>query len=97
MVASDEISVRAEGRNGTHWLSRLVKAVVCAMTDKYHPAVWLSDWYTAQQSHATAHQTCLAHLAHDITTAVKTSDDSYPGGCSPDPTRCSPWSGALPG
>lgn len=42
------------------------------------PAVWVLDRYTAQQGHAAAHQTCLAHLARDVAYAVETSDDPVP-------------------
>lgn len=45
------------------------------VTDGRRPAVWISDRYTAQRGHATAHQTCLAHLAHDVADVVEVSDD----------------------
>ncbi len=45
------------------------------MMDGHRPAVWLSDRYAAQQGHAFAHQTCLAHLARDVAYAVEASDD----------------------
>ena len=48
------------------------------MMDGHRPAVWISDRYTAQQGHAAAHQTCLAHLARDVAYAVETSDDPVP-------------------
>jgi transposase len=52
--------------------------VVCEMMDGHRPAVWLSDRYTAQQGHGGAHQTCLAHLARDVASAVEVSDDPVP-------------------
>ncbi|TXM95750.1 hypothetical protein FV242_34210, partial [Methylobacterium sp. WL64] len=39
---------------------------------------WISDRYTAQQGHAAAHQTCLAHLARDVAYVVEVSDDPVP-------------------
>ena len=52
--------------------------VVREMMDGHRPAVWISDRYIAQQGHAAAHQTCLAHLARDVAYAVDTSDDPVP-------------------
>ena len=49
------------------------------MMDGHRPAVWISDRDTAQQGHAAAHQTCLAHLARDVAYVVETSDDPVPG------------------
>jgi transposase len=46
--------------------------------DGHRHTVWVSDRYTAQQSHAAAHQTCLAHLARDLAYAVETSDNPVP-------------------
>ena len=48
------------------------------MMDGHRPAVWISDRYTAQQGHAVAHQTCLAHLARDVAYVVEASDDPVP-------------------
>ena len=53
-------------------------SVVRAMMDGHRPAVWLPDLFTAQQGHADAHQTCLAHLARDVAYALETSDDPVP-------------------
>ena len=90
VVASDETGVRIEGCNGTHWVFRCAEAVVHQaaptraasvvrdMMNGHRPAVWLSDRYTAQQGHAEAHQTCLAHLARDVAYAVENSDDPIP-------------------
>jgi transposase len=90
VVASDETGVRIEGSNGYHWVFRSEEAVVhhaaptrgaCVvrqMMDGHRPAVWISDRYTAQQGHAAAHQTCLAHLARDVAYVVETSDDPVP-------------------
>lgn len=90
VVASDETGVRIEGNNAYHWVFRSTEAVVhqasptrgaCVvreMMNGHRPAVWISDRYTAQQGHAAAHQTCLAHLARDIAYAVEASDDPVP-------------------
>jgi len=90
VVASDETGVRIEGSNAYHWVFHSAAAVVHQasptrgaivvreMMDGHRPAVWISDRYTAQQGHAAAHQTCLAHLARDIAYSVETSDDPVP-------------------
>src|SRR6478736_477859 len=74
VVASDETGVRVEGATAYHWVFRCEEAVVHqvaptraasvvqAMMDGHRPQVWLSDRYSAQQGHADAQQTCLAHL-----------------------------------
>jgi transposase len=73
VVASDETGVRIEGSNAYHWVFHSAEAVVHQasptrgavvvreMMDGHRPAVWISDRYTAQQGHAVAHQTCVAH------------------------------------
>src|SRR5919112_2525172 len=85
VVASDETGVRIEGANAYHWVFRCQDAVVhhasptraasvvCEMMDGHRPAVWLSDRYTAQQGHAGAQQTCLAHLARAVAYAFEGS------------------------
>src|ERR1700712_213776 len=90
VVASDETGVRIEGSNAYHWVFHAADAVVHTasptrgavvvreMMDGHRPAVWISDRYTAQQGHAAAHQTCLAHLARDVAYAVEVSDDPVP-------------------
>ena len=90
VVASDETGVRIEGSNAYHWVFHSAEAVVHQasptrgavvvrkMMDGHRPAVWISDRYTAQQGHAAAHQTCLAHLARDVAYVVETSDDPVP-------------------
>ncbi|MDX7952833.1 IS66 family transposase, partial [Lichenihabitans sp. Uapishka_5] len=90
VVASDETGVRIEGSNAYHWVFHATEAVVHTasptrgaivvreMMDGHRPAVWISDRYTAQQGHAVAHQTCLAHLARDVAYVVETSDDPVP-------------------
>ncbi len=90
VVASDETGVRIEGSNAFHWVFRCERAVVHhaaptraasvvrEMMDGHRPAVWLSDRYSAQQGHAAAQQTCLAHLARDVAYAVEASDDPVP-------------------
>lgn len=90
VVASDETGVRIEGSNAYHWVFCSPEAVVHhasptraasvvrEMMEGHRPAVWLSDRYTAQQGHGTAHQTCLAHLARDVAYAVEVSEDPVP-------------------
>src|SRR3954470_13669006 len=90
MVASDETGVRIEGANAYpgvvrspeavvhHAAPTRAAAVVRDMMDGHRPALWLSDRYSAQQGHAAAHQTCLAHLARDIADAVEASSDPVP-------------------
>ena len=90
VVASDETGVRIEGANAYHWVFRCQDAVVHqaaptrgasvirAMMDGHRPKVWLSDRYSAQQGHAGAQQTCLAHLARDVAYAREASDDPVP-------------------
>jgi transposase len=90
VVASDETGVRIEGSNAYHWVFRCAEAVVHHaaetrgavvvrdMMDGHRPAVWCSDRYVAQQGHADAHQTCLAHLARDVAYALETSEDLLP-------------------
>lgn len=90
VVASDETGVRIEGSNAYHWVFHSAQAVVHQasptrgavvvreMMDGHRPAVWISDRYTAQQGHAEAHQTCLAHLARDVAYVVEVSDDPVP-------------------
>jgi transposase len=90
VVASDETGVRIEGANAYHWVFRSPDAVVHqaaptraasvirAMMDGHRPQVWLSDRYSAQQGHADAQQTCLAHLARDVAYAREASEDPVP-------------------
>jgi transposase len=90
VVASDETGVRIEGSNAYHWVFRCTAAVVHQaaptraasvvreMMAGHRPEVWLSDRYSAQQGHAAAQQTCLAHLARDVAYALEASDDPVP-------------------
>src|SRR3954467_6245667 len=90
VVASDETGVRIEGANAYHWVFRSPDAIVHqaaptrgaavirAMMDGHRPRVWLSDRYCAQQGHADAQQTCLAHLARDVAYAREASEDDVP-------------------
>lgn len=90
VVASDETGVRIEGSNAYHWVFRSAEAVVHTasptrgavvvreMMEGHRPEVWMSDRYTAQQGHAAAHQTCLAHLSRDVAYALEASDDLVP-------------------
>jgi transposase len=75
VVASDETGVRIEGTNSYHWVFHCKDAVVHQpdysraarvvddMMAGHVPEVWISDRYSAQQTHGERHQTCLAHLA----------------------------------
>jgi transposase len=90
VVASDETGVRIEGSNAYHWVFRSAEAVVHQaaptrgavvvrdMMDGHRPEVWCSDRYVAQQGHADAHQTCLAHLARDVAYAIEGGEDILP-------------------
>jgi transposase len=90
VVASDETGVRIEGSNAYHWVFRCAEAVVHhasptrgavvvrTMMDGHRPEVWCSDRYSAQQGHADAHQTCLAHLSRDVAYADEVSADVLP-------------------
>ena len=90
VIASDETGVRIEGSNAYHWVFRCSEAVVHqasatrgaivirTMMDGHRPGVWCSDRYSAQQGHADAHQTCLAHLARDVAYADEASEDILP-------------------
>ena len=52
--------------------------VVDEMMDGRVPEVWISDRYSAQQSHGIRHQTCLAHLARDTAFALEHGSDDLP-------------------
>jgi transposase len=90
VVASDETGVRIEGSNAFHWVFRCHAAVVhhaaptrgaVVIRDVmagHRPAVWLSDRYSAQQGHAGAQQTCLAHLAREVAYADEAGADLLP-------------------
>ena len=90
VIASDETGVRIEGSNAYHWVFRCAEAVVHhasptrgaivvrTMMDGHRPEVWCSDRYSAQQGHADAHQTCLAHLSRDVAYADEASADVLP-------------------
>ena len=90
VVASDETGVRIEGSNAYHWVFRCAEAVVHhasptrgavvvrTVMDGHRPEVWCSDRYSAQQGHADAHQTCLAHLSRDVAYADEASADVLP-------------------
>jgi transposase len=90
VVASDETGVRIEGANSYHWVFHCKDAVVHQadysraarvvddMMDGHVPEVWISDRYSAQQSHGRRHQTCLAHLARDTAFALEHGSDDLP-------------------
>jgi transposase len=90
VVASDETGVRIEGTNSFQWVfhckdavvhqpdySRAARVVEEVMGD-HVPEVWISDRYSAQQSHGRRHQTCLAHLARDTAFALEHGSDDLP-------------------
>ena len=52
--------------------------VVDEMMAGHEPAVWISDRYSAQQSHGERHQTCLTHLARDTAFAFEQGSDDLP-------------------
>jgi transposase len=90
VIASDETGIRIEGSNAYHWVFRCPEAVVHqaaptrgavvvrTLMDGHRPDIWCSDRYAAQQGHANAHQTCLAHLARDVAYADEASEDILP-------------------
>jgi transposase len=90
VVASDETGVRIEGPNAYHWVFHCKDAVVhqpdysraARVVEEtmggHRPQVWLSDRYSAQQSHGERHQTCLAHLARDTAFALEHGSDDLP-------------------
>jgi transposase len=90
VVASDETGVRIEGTNSYHWVFHCKDAVVhqpdysraarvvAEVMDGHVPQVWISDRYSAQQSHGRHHQTCLAHLARDANFALEHGSDDLP-------------------
>ena len=90
VVACDETSVRIAGTNAYHWVFRCQEAVIHHATPSraasvvrdmmagHRPRVWLSDRYSAQQGHAAAQQTCLAHLAREVAYAREASEDAVP-------------------
>lgn len=89
-VASDETGVRIEGVNAQHWVFRApgvvlhetafsrAAQVVRDVMGGHRPAFWTSDRYSAQQGHGERQQTCLAHLARDISFALEVSEDPAP-------------------
>ena len=90
VVASDETGVRIEGTNSYHWVFHCKDAVVhqpdysraARVVDEvmagHVPEVWISDRYSAQQTHGERHQTCLAHLARDTAFAFEHGSDDLP-------------------
>jgi len=90
VVASDETGVRIEGTNSYHWVFHCKDAVVhqadysraARVVDEmmagHVPEVWVSDRYSAQQTHGERHQTCLAHLARDTAFAFEHGSDDLP-------------------
>jgi transposase len=90
VVASDETGVRIEGTNSYHWVFHCNDAVVHQpdysraarvveeVMGEHVPEVWISDRYSAQQSHGRRHQTCLAHLARDTAFALEHGSDDLP-------------------
>ena len=46
--------------------------------DGHVPEVWISDRYSARQSHGLRRQTCLAHLVRDTAFALEHGSDDLP-------------------
>ncbi len=92
VVASDETGVRIEGTNSYQWVFHSKDAVVHQpdysraarvveeMMGAHVPDVWISDRYSAQQSHGRRHQTWLAHLARNTAFAQEHGSDDLPLG-----------------
>ena len=82
--------MRIEGTNSYHWVFHCKDAVVhqpdysrgARVVEEtmggHEPEVWISDRYSAQQKHGSAHQTCLAHLARDTAFALEHGSDDLP-------------------
>jgi transposase len=96
--ATNEFVADIEGTNSYHRVFHCKDAVVHQpdyhraarvveeMMDGRAPAVWISDRYSAQQSHGERRQTCLAHLARDTAFA-------FEHGCDDLPLRFKLWLG----
>ena len=52
--------------------------VVAETMDGHVPEVWISDRYSARQSHGLRRQTCLAHLVRDTAFALEHGSDDLP-------------------
>jgi len=89
VVASDETSVRVEGRTCWEWVFvtavgvlHLIRpsrgaGVVRALFGEARPRVWVSDSLGSQRGHAEQWQVCLAHLLRDAQYAIDCGDDGF--------------------
>jgi transposase len=89
IVASDETSVRIDGRTHWNWVfqndqvvihvvrnSRAASVVTETMAG-HRPNIWVSDLYGAQQGHADLWQVCLAHQLRDCKFAIEAGDTIF--------------------
>jgi len=86
VVCSDETSVRVDGRTCWNWVFQNIEVVIHVIRhsrgagvvrevmDGHRPALWLSDFYSAQRCHAADWQICLAHQLCDCQFAVEAGD-----------------------
>jgi transposase len=89
VVCSDETGVRIDGRNAWNWVFQNDEVVihvirrsrgagvVAEVMAGHHPAIWVSDLYSAQRGHAKAWQICLAHQLRDCSFAVEAGDTVF--------------------
>ena len=89
VVCSDETSVRIDGHNAWNWVFQndevvihVVRrsrgaGVVAEVMAGHHPAIWVSDLYSAQRGHAEAWQICLAHQLRDCRYAIEAGDTIF--------------------
>jgi len=88
VVGSDETSARVEGQTYWEWVFQNEqvclhvirpsrgKAVIEAVMDGHHPAVWLSDQFSAQAANpGDDWQVCLAHQLRDCQYAIDMGDE----------------------
>jgi transposase len=86
VVCSDETSVRVDGRTCWNWVFQNNEVVIHVIRHScsagvvrevmagHRPALWVSDLYSAQQSHAAGWQICLAHQLRDCQFAIDAGD-----------------------
>jgi transposase len=86
VIYSDETGVRIDGRGCWNWVFQNAEAVthavrrsrgadvVAEVLGGHHPALWVSDLYSAQQGHAAHWQVCLAHQLRDCQYAIEAGD-----------------------
>jgi len=108
VVASDETSVRVEGKNWWQWVLLSSTAVhhliadsrgAAVLTDflgETKPDVWVADRYAAQAGHGNERQLCLAHLLRDAQYAIDAGDTGFAPGCYKLLQRAVPLVAAVP-